>query len=148
MDARQVATLMLAATLAVSSGPLTVSGATLTGGTDGGQTDLSAIPVSSDTQVISRRIYRDLNGDRIYLFVAQIDDNSTTTYADNTADTARGTAQPPLAGDELIDHSVPGRCYAASVHEGRVIAVDADTAVSESNESNNVVLSHCLLPGT
>jgi hypothetical protein len=87
---------------------------------------LTAIPTSSDDQVIARRIYRDISSDGIYRFVAQIDDNSTTTYTDAIEDAALSVSQPPFAGDSVLDNSPPGRLDAMVVYGGRVVAVDAD----------------------
>lgn len=51
--------------------------------------DLTAIPVSTDTQVTARKIYRAKDGAGWY-YIATISDNTTTTYTDNIADTAIG----------------------------------------------------------
>jgi hypothetical protein len=87
---------------------------------------LTNIPVSTDTQVIARLIYRDINDDGIYRFVDQLDDNVTTTYTDNVADDSLGTTDLPLAGDDVFDNSPPGRLYAATVFANRIIGIDAD----------------------
>lgn len=104
--------------------------ATLTGGTDGQKADLTNIPVSTDPQVIARRIYRDQGGDAVYRFLRQIDDNTTTSQtgvdADNTTSAALGSTTPPLAGDDLIDNSPPVRFLDAVLWKSRVIAIDAD----------------------
>lgn len=68
---------------------------------------LTNIPVSSDPQVIARKIYRTVNGGTIHLFVATINDNETTTYTDTTTDTALGQTSPPIAGDLNDDNSPP-----------------------------------------
>jgi len=85
---------------------------------------LSDIPTSSDDQVIARRIYRDIDGDGLYRFVAQLDDNVTTTYNDDIADAGLALVFPPFAGSSTIDHSPPGRLYDAILHENRVVGVD------------------------
>lgn len=50
--------------------------------------DLSNIPISSDSQVTARRIYRTTAGGSIYnaQLLTMIGDNTTTTYEDNIAD--------------------------------------------------------------
>lgn len=49
--------------------------------------ELTAIPVSTDIDTVTgRRLYRTLSGGTILFFLADIDDNSTTTYSDNNAD--------------------------------------------------------------
>lgn len=93
------------------------------------QVDLTAVPVSTDGQVIARRIYRDLDGDRIYRFVGQIDDNLTTTFTDNVADASLGAATLPLSGDTSLDSTPPERMRAVTVHENRVFGINADNPV-------------------
>jgi hypothetical protein len=52
--------------------------------------------------------------------------------------------------ESFVSIAIPDDCYPPTAHGSCnfVMAVDADTQVGESNESNNVVLSLCLLPGT
>lgn len=109
-----------------TSANLSWGGATLSGGRDGDQINLTAVPTSTDTQVIARRIYRDDAGDNVWRFLAQIDDNTTTTYADNTAQASLGLGTPPIAGDTLIDSTPPRRMRDVIVHESRIIGIDAD----------------------
>ena len=68
---------------------------------------LTAIPVSSDTQVIARKIYRTVAAGSLWVYVDRIEDNTTTTYSDVIADTSLGESSPPEAGDVSIDHSLP-----------------------------------------
>lgn len=72
-----------------------------------GNINLTSIPVSSDPQVIARRIYRTVNGGEIFLPVDTIDNNSDTTYSDTTADTSLGQTSPPLEGDVSDDNTPP-----------------------------------------
>lgn len=67
----------------------------------------AGVPTSEDPDVVKRRIYRTTNGGVSYFLVATINDNTTTSYTDSTPDTSLGTSQPPLAGDQLLDHSPP-----------------------------------------
>lgn len=71
------------------------------------QIDLTDIPTSSDSQVVARQLYRTVAGGEIFLFLDTIQDNSTTTFTDTTADTALGQTSPPLAGDVSDDNSPP-----------------------------------------
>jgi hypothetical protein len=105
---------------------LSFGAATLTGGQAGQSVNLTAIPTSTDPQVIARRIYRDLEGDRVYYFVDQIDDNTTTTYTDDVADASLGSATMPIAGDDLLDSSPPERMRAIAVHENRIFGISGD----------------------
>jgi hypothetical protein len=103
------------ATASTSSGSLDTSAAygykvtyvTSFGETDGstagtvtttstGAVDLTAIPVSSDANVTSRKIYRTVGGGSSYLLLATLSDNTTTTYADTIADGSLGAALPTL----------------------------------------------------
>lgn len=54
--------------------------------------NLKTIPVSADSQVTARRIYRTTGNGSIYAaqLLTTINDNSTTTYSDTTADSALG----------------------------------------------------------
>lgn len=62
------------------------------------QATLTAIPVSTDLTVTARNLYRTTgapaNNDYVY-FLAQIADNSTTTFTDNVADANLGSASAP-----------------------------------------------------
>lgn len=71
------------------------------------QLNLSRIPVSPDPQVIARELYRTVAGGSIHLFLARIDDNTTTVYTDNAADISLGASTPPQAGDFSDDNSPP-----------------------------------------
>lgn len=69
---------------------------------------LSSIPTSPDPQVLRRRIYRTAAGGSTYLFVGQINDNTTTTFVDNTPDASLGATIPtrnhPPERGSLIEH--------------------------------------------
>lgn len=86
---------------------------------------LTAVPVSADTQVIARLIYRDQDADAVYRFVGTIDDNVTTTFTDDVDDADLGSADLPLAGSS-IDSSPPGRMFATVVWNNRIVGIDAD----------------------
>jgi hypothetical protein len=65
--------------------------------------NLSAIPVSTDSRVTARKIYRcpAVTGSvdpRDFKLVATISDNTTTTYVDNTADGSLGANVPWISG--------------------------------------------------
>jgi hypothetical protein len=60
--------------------------------------NLTGLVASADPQVDQKRIYRTTNGGAVFLLVATIA-NATTTYADNTADTALGSTEVPLYND-------------------------------------------------
>jgi len=68
---------------------------------------LSGIPVSSDPQTVSRKLYRVVANGSLHLFLDTIYNNTDTTYTDSTADTGLGDTSPPLAGDVSDDNSPP-----------------------------------------
>lgn len=78
----------------------TAADSSLTAGSPGANTSncgriaLSSIPVSGDSRVTSRAIYRTAANGSIYKRVGVISDNTTTTYTDTLADTSLGDAEP------------------------------------------------------
>ena len=87
------------------------------------QVNLSAIPVSSDSAVTSRKIYRTVaNGGWPYntKLVTTINDNTTTIYSDNIADASLGVSEPRV-------NSTGGLIYNGTVRAG--IIDNAVTAI-------------------
>lgn len=85
----------------VVSAPITVSGTGV---------GLTAIPTSSDPQVTQRNIYRLGGSNGIWSLVGTINDNTTTTYTDTTADTAVGHSltvfrDPPPAFKYILSYN-------------------------------------------
>jgi hypothetical protein len=72
--------------------------------------ELTRIPVSPDTQVTTRRIYRTVGNGSVWLYLDQILDNTSTTYSDIVADGSLSNETAPQAGDYSDDNSVPPRC--------------------------------------
>jgi hypothetical protein len=81
--------------------------ATVTVATTGNQVDLTAIPTSTDPQVISRKIYRTVADGAIWLLLTTLSDNTTATYTDTTDDLSLGQTSPPEAGSVNLDASPP-----------------------------------------
>lgn len=98
----------------------------LSGGRNGQEVDLTAVPVSVDPQTIARRVYRDFEGDNVYRFVGQIDDNVTTEFTDTLASSELGDATMPIAGDDLLDSSPPERMRAVRLHDNRIFGISGD----------------------
>lgn len=71
------------------------------------QINLTRIPLSSDSQVVARRLYRTVGNGSVWLYLDEILDNVTTTYTDTTADGSLGNETPPQAGDFSDDNAVP-----------------------------------------
>lgn len=103
----------------------TTAGQTTT--TSTGSIALTAIPVSSDQNVIQRKIYRTVGGGSSFLLLTTLDDNTTTTYSDIIADGSLTDAIPTLntaSARQLLDgtlklakpliHSVEGSITAAA----------------------------------
>ncbi len=80
------------------------SSVTVADKTVNGKVSLSAIPVGGSI-VTSRKIYRTAAGGSTYLLLTTIADNTTTTYADNTADSSLGAEAPSTntTGDQLLN---------------------------------------------
>ncbi len=62
---------------------------------------ISSIPVSSDTQVDQRKIYRTVSGGTKFFYLATINNNTTTTFVDNIPDTALAAA-PAMEEDHDV----------------------------------------------
>ena len=90
-----------------NSGPSSVTADNTTGSTDYGQITWSNIPVSTNSAVVRRDLYRTVASGSDYLFLATINDNTTTTYDDVVTDASLGTTTPPVFGDSIFDNSPP-----------------------------------------
>lgn len=73
----------------ISESTLSSSSASVTLASQKGS--LSAIPVSPDASVTARRLYRTASGGSVFFHLADIADNTTTTYTDETADSGLDT---------------------------------------------------------
>lgn len=93
-------------------------------GTTPSAIDLTNIPVSYEPQVIARRIYRDLEGDSIWRFVDQIDDNTTTTYTDTLSFDSLSAETCPLAGESEQDYSRPRKMQQVISWNGFLLGID------------------------
>lgn len=78
------------------------SGAETAGGTASAQVTVvnqkiawTGIPVSTDENTVSRRLYRTLDGGSVYYYVDEIEDNTTTTYTDDVGDSDLGEMLSP-----------------------------------------------------
>jgi len=69
-----------------------------------GKVALSAIPIGGSL-VTSRKIYRTAAAGSVYLMLATLEDNTTTTYTDNTADASLGAEAPSTnsTGDPILN---------------------------------------------
>lgn len=94
----------------------------------GNSVALSSIPVSTDPQVNKRNIYRTTTGGAILFLLATINDNSTTTYTDNTGDADLLTDEAPLYNNP------PANFKYLAVWDGRIWgAEDGSTEVRFSD---------------
>jgi hypothetical protein len=69
--------------------------------------ELSNIPVSTDPQITGRRLYRTVAGGSVFLFLDEIQNNTSQKYSDVTSDANLGNSTPPQAGDFSDDNSPP-----------------------------------------
>lgn len=74
---------------------------------DHARIELTKIPISTDPQVTSRRIYRTVAGGSVFLFLDEIENNRSTTFTDDVPDGSLGNTTPPAAGDFSDDNSPP-----------------------------------------
>jgi len=74
----------------IASAPVTVANKAVNG-----QVRLTGIPTGG-AAVTSRKLYRTAAGGSLYLYVATIADNASTTYSDNLADSNLGVQAPTI----------------------------------------------------
>ncbi len=119
---------------------ISTSGETDTAGyvsfvTPSGGLTLSGIPVSGDSRVVARRIYRSRAGQASgpFYLVGSISDNTTTTFLDTTADAALGSQSPSYntTGDQTALTGVPTGdvtyCSARKIWRTRIGASSGST---------------------
>jgi hypothetical protein len=68
-----------------------------------GQVSVSNIPISTDARVIGRKLYRTVADGTSHLLLVTINDNTTTTYADNIADASLGATAPSTNNTNATD---------------------------------------------
>ena len=84
------------------------------------------IPVSANTRVTDRKIYRTLKNGSVFYELTTVADNTTLTYTDNTTDADLGTTQAPS------DYGAPGIYAKSSLHKSRVWLVKNSTYKSRA----------------
>lgn len=95
--------------------------------------NLTSIPVSTNAQVNQRRIYRTVAGGSTFRYLADIDDNTTTTYTDTTADASMNTNE---VLNEYRGHVDPHRfveVYASRLWFGNSSAYPSGLRYSEAS---------------
>ena len=118
-----------------------ISQITVVDNTTSGQVALAAIPVGP-TGTVSRNIYRTTAGDVDFLLLANIADNTTVVYADNTADTGLTVELPASAQIDpgLILRNTGGATKVTITHNAISITDDGFgnlTAVSGLDPAGN-----------
>lgn len=84
------------------------------------QISLTCLPIAPQSWgVASRRIYRTVTSGSTWLRVATINDNTTTTYLDNTSDAGLGAVAP-------VDKGVPPKYSTIIYHQNRLFMNDID----------------------
>lgn len=84
------------------------------------QVGLTSVPVSADSQVVGRHIYRDGGSITVARRVGSIADNTTTTFTDNVADIRVGTIQMSTTND-----LPPSGLSCLFPYKGRLLGVDS-----------------------
>jgi hypothetical protein len=85
------------------------------------QVGIVSLPVAPQSfGVASRNLYRTESSGTVFKLVANIGDNTTTTYADNTSDSALGANAP-------TDQGLPPNWHIAKSFQERVFCVDTST---------------------
>lgn len=90
-----------------------------------GKVLVQGVPISPDPQTAARRLYRDQDGDSLWRFVAELPDNTTTSYEDAADSAALSSETPPLAGDDQDDNRPPPRMRDVVIWEGHAFGVNA-----------------------
>ena len=83
------------------------------------------IPISSNTRVTHRKIYRTKANSSVYYLLATISDNTTTSYGDNIADSSLGVTQAPT------DYGAPASYRYGVLHKSRVFLARNSTNKSD-----------------
>lgn len=98
------------------AGPASVA-VTTTGGN--GQVDLTGIPTGGSA-VTARKVYRTEADGVSYLLLTVLNDNTTTTYTDNTADSALGAEEPTsnTTGDAEVQALIKAARQVVETHTG------------------------------
>lgn len=88
---------------------------------------LTCLPIAPQSWgVAARNIYRTVTSGATFLRVATISDNTTTTYLDDTADSALGTAAPS-------DNGIPPIYSSIIYHQRRLFMIGNDNLVWYTN---------------
>lgn len=101
----------------------TVSSAvTVADKTVNGKVSLTAIPVGG-ALVTSRKLYRTAAAGTVYMLLATLADNTTTTYTDNIADSSLGAGAPSTntTADPLLGMLITAARVAAEQRTGRAL---------------------------
>lgn len=85
--------------------------------------DIQNIPISANSATNKRQLFRDLDNDNLYRFVAEIPDNTTTLYRDSIA--VPGGEQPPFAGDLDDDNTPPPRMAALAKWNNHIFGINS-----------------------
>lgn len=99
---------------------------------------VSSIPVWTDNNVISRKLYRTTAGGSTYFLCATIADNSTTTYTDTLADGSLPSTQPPAASTADSLQTVNG--YISFQRPIQVSVTNGITAFAGGGQANATLL--------
>lgn len=107
--------------------------------------ELNSLPVAPQSHgVSSRRIYRTVTSGATFFVLTTINDNTTTTYSDDTADASLGAAAPSDKGE-------PPKYSTIIYHQNRLFMNDADNPsfvwYTDLNESYTVASTNFQIVG-
>lgn len=111
------------------------AGAKATVSTDSNIVELTNIPIGS-TAVVSRKIYRNENSGLVFKLLTTLDDNTTTTYLDNTADGSLGaemTATATASSLKRVPESYHRSVLLKGLEAKRLL--DEGSALAETKEA-------------
>lgn len=120
-----------------------------------GRISLAGIPTSADGRVTKRRLYRLEYGGTVYKLLTTISDNTTTTYADNTADsgltleeptanttgTGRITVTIPTSADGRVTKRYLYRTAAGESILKRLTTISNNTTTTYADNTSDASLS-------
>lgn len=115
------------------------------------QAALTAIPVSSDPSVTARNLYRTTgapaNNDYVY-FLAQIADNTTTTFTDNIADGSLGPDIAPSVNQTSAISMGSSQAFAAGAGALGSLLLGPDALANNTGAGNTAIGDGALFSNT
>lgn len=108
-----------------------------------GKVALSAIPTGPTKYVWGRRIYRTKAGGSTYFLLTTLEDNTTTTYTDNTADSGLPATQAPTVStaDFAMVLRRPRKIIARADDDVRIVWGTGSTPTAVAGDDSGILLT-------